>query len=402
MDHLSTGKRSFSGDSKWIRRKERLATECIRIATYSIILFTSIIFLTIIYKGSKVVLAPSYPFINTSFLTDKPETLHVYKPRQIEAQLIEANLRRVELEQRRSPYSGASQAELVGVEAAIKSLLTELSALEAQSRRGELLFSDSEFRALQKKPPLGDYTYENYAYSAGGIGPAIVGTCLLVLGSISLALLLGIPSAIYLSEYSRGGRMLRWIRLAVLNLAGVPSIVYGLFGFGLFVLFLNWGVSLIAGWFTLALMALPFVIVSSEEALKAIPHSFREGSLALGANKWTSIRTNVLPYALPGILTSSILSIARVAGETAPIMFTAAYALRDQLPWEGLESVGDFFFQGVMALPYHIYVTSAKLPQNDYTEDMQYGAVFVFMLLVGSLTLTSILLRGKIEKQQRW
>src|SRR2546423_746228 len=182
-----------------------------------------------------------------------------------------------------------------------------------------------------------------------------------------LALGIGISSAIYLSEYSRNGRLIRLVRVAILNLAGVPSIVFGLFGFGLFVIFFGWNVSLIAGWFTLGLMVLPAIITASEESLRAVPQGLREGSLALGASKWQTIRKNVLPYALPGILTSSILGIARVAGETAPIMFTAAYAMRDEMPWQ-VSHWTNFFFQGVMALPYHIYVVSSKIPQNEYTE----------------------------------
>jgi phosphate transport system permease protein len=210
--------------------------------------------------------------------------------------------------------------------------------------------------------------------------------------------------AVYLSEYSRPGKVLQIIRLSILNLSGVPSIVFGLFGFGMFVLFFGWGVSMLAGWFTLAIMVLPVIITASEESMRAIPKGFREGSLALGASKWTTIRTNVLPYALPGILTSSIMGIARVAGETAPIMFTAAFALRDQLPWEGLSTSTwtDFFFQGVMALPYHIYVVSAKIPQNEYTRTMQYGAAFVFLVIVGFFALSSIILRIRIRKKYRW
>ena len=173
--------------------------------------------------------------------------------------------------------------------------------------------------------------------------------------------------------------MIRLVRVAILNLAGVPSIVFGLFGFGLFVIFFGWNVSLLAGWFTLGLMVLPAIITASEESLRAVPQGLREGSLALGATKWQTIRKNVLPYALPGILTSSILGIARVAGETAPIMFTAAYAMSDEMPWQ-VARWTDFFFQGVMALPYHIYVVSSKIPQNEYTERVQYGGAFVFLV----------------------
>ena len=243
---------------------------------------------------------------------------------------------------------------------------------------------------------------KDYAYSGGGIFPAIVGTLLLVVGAMVIAIILGVFCAIFLAEYGKSGKFLSIIRLAILNLAGVPSIIFGLFGFGLFVIFLDWNVSLLAGWFTLAFMVLPVVITASEEALRSIPQGFRESSLALGATKWTMIKTSVLPYAMPGILTSSILGVARAAGETAPIMFTAAYAKRSELPWQGLEHWTDFFFQGVMALPYHIYVVSAKIPQNEYTADMQYGTAFVFLLLVLSIASLSILLRNRLRKKYRW
>ena len=242
----------------------------------------------------------------------------------------------------------------------------------------------------------------DYAYSGGGIFPAIIGTLLLVIGAMGIAIVLGVFCAIFLAEYGKAGKFLSMVRLAILNLAGVPSIIFGLFGFGLFVIFLDWNVSLLAGWFTLAFMVLPIVITASEEALRSIPQGFRESSLALGATKWTMIKTSVLPFAMPGILTSSILGVARAAGETAPIMFTAAYAKRSDLPWEGLEHWTDFFFQGVMALPYHIYVVSAKIPQNAYTADMQYGTAFVFLLLVVGVASLSIILRNRLRKKYRW
>jgi phosphate transport system permease protein len=169
----------------------------------------------------------------------------------------------------------------------------------------------------------------------------------------------------------------------------------------MFVIFFGWNVSLLAGWFTLAFMVLPVVITASEEALKAVPQGLRAAALALGATRWQTIRTAVLPYALPGILTSSILGIARVAGETAPIMFTAAYVVRDRLPWE-VERAVDFLFQGVMALPYHIYVVSSKIPQNEYTERVQYGTAFVFLLLVALVAAASILLRNRLRSRLRW
>ena len=148
-------------------------------------------------------------------------------------------------------------------------------------------------------------------------------------------------------------------------------------------------------------MVLPVIITASEEALKAVPKGFREGSLALGATQLQTIFTNVLPYALPGILTSSVLSIARVAGETAPIMFTAAYVVRDELPWQVHRFV-DFFFQGVMALPYHIYVVASKIPQNEYTRDVQYGTVFVFLFIVAAIAMTSIILRVRLRSKYKW
>jgi len=262
---------------------------------------------------------------------------------------------------------------------------------------------DVEFRGVySRKVDAAGINPKTYSYSGGGIFPAIVGTVLLVLGSMTIALILGIFSAIYLSEYAKPGPFLNVIRLSILNLAGVPSIVFGLFGLGMFVLFFDWNVSLLAGCFTLAFMVLPVIITASEESLRSIPQGFREGSLALGATKWTSIRTNVLPYALPGILTSSVLGVARVAGETAPIMFTAAYALRDNLPWEGLDNPFDFFFQGVMALPYHIYVVSSKIPQNVYTERMQYGTAFVFLVIVAGIAFSSIMLRIRMRKKYKW
>jgi phosphate transport system permease protein len=242
---------------------------------------------------------------------------------------------------------------------------------------------------------------ESLVYSSGGIFPCIVGTVLLVVGSMTIALALGVCAAIYLNEYARDGRFIRFVRLAILNLAGVPSIVFGLFGFGMFVIFFGWNVSLLAGWFTLAFMVLPVVITASEESLKAVPMGFREGSLALGASKWQTIRKNVLPYALPGILTSSILGIARVAGETAPIMFTAAYVVRDKLPWQ-VAKAGDFFFQGVMALPYHIYVVSSKIPQNEFTERVQYGTAFVFLVIVALIATASIVLRNHLRSRYKW
>lgn len=332
------------------RRSETTFFWLFRIATYLVLCCGLGIFGTIIFKGAPTVFKASPPFINTTFLTQAPESLYIF---------------------------------------------------EYQGKKMEM--GDKEFRAFKAEhPDAANVKADSIAYSSGGIFPCIVGTILLVVGSMTIALVLGVAAAIYLNEYARDGQFIRFVRLAIVNLAGVPSIVFGLFGFGMFVIFFGWNVSLLAGWFTLAFMVLPVVITASEESLKAVPKGFREGSLALGATRWQTIRKNVLPYALPGILTSSILGIARVAGETAPIMFTAAYIVRDKLPWEGLTHATDFFFQGVMALPYHIYVVSSKIPQNAYTERVQYGTAFVFLMIVGLIATTSIILRNNLRNRYKW
>lgn len=367
------------------RRGEQLISLALRLCAYFALLAAGVIFVHIALRGAPVVFQASPPFLNLSFLTGHPQTLHVYQPRELAA----------EVEALRRTLQGTEPAMAAGDEKTREALTARFEELQNRLEEECLLYSDDALRALRNPPEETDYVYSNFAYSAGGIGTAIVGTLLLVAGSICISLLLGVSSAIYLSEYSKPGLMLQIIRLSVLNLSGVPSIVFGLFGFGFFVLLFGWGVSLLAGWFTLAMVALPVVIASSEEALRAVPDSYREASLGLGASKWTAIRTNVLPYAMPGILTTSILGIARVAGETAAILFTAAFALRDQLPWEGLGGADEFVHQGVMALPYHIYVLCAKLPQNAYTQDMQYGTVFVLLTLVGLCAGASIYLRQK-------
>jgi phosphate transport system permease protein len=332
-----------------LQRWERVMFWLFRVATYTVLGCGAAIFLNIVVKGSRTVFQSKAPFVNLAFLTEAPESLYIF---------------------------------------------------EWEGKKLEL--GDRDFRAFKEThPAAAKVATESYVYSAGGIYPCIVGTVLLVVGSMTIALLLGVCAAIYLNEYAREGKFIRFVRLAILNLAGVPSIVFGLFGFGMFVIFFGWNVSLLAGWFTLAFMVLPVVITASEESLKAVPMGFRAGSLALGATKWQTIQKNVLPYALPGILTSSILGIARVAGETAPIMFTAAYVVRDKLPWD-VSKVSDFFFQGVMALPYHIYVVSSKIPQNEYTERVQYGTAFVFLLVVATIATSSIILRNKLRSRYKW
>ncbi len=228
----------------------------------------------------------------------------------------------------------------------------------------------------------------------GGIFPAIVGTFYLVAGTIAVALPLGMASAIYLNEYARQGRFTRYTRLAIVTLAGVPSIVFGLFGLGLFVLFFKFGASIIAGSLTLACMILPTIIVSSEEALRAVPMSLREGSLALGATKWETIRKNVLPYSTPGMLTGSILGIGRAAGETAPILLTVAAFYLPKLP----KSI----FDQVMALPYHLYILATQHPEASNVRPMQYGTALVLIALVLGVNLGAIIMRSRLRKRLKW
>jgi len=225
---------------------------------------------------------------------------------------------------------------------------------------------------------------------AGGIFPAIVGTVYLVAATIAFAIPVGVFSAIYLVEYAKENLMTRLVKLAIINLAGVPSIVYGLFGLGLFVIFLQFGPSIIAGSLTLAIMILPIIITTSKEALDSVPRSYREASLALGASKWQTIQHVVLPNALPGILTGTILGISRAAGETAPILFTVAAFYLPRLP----SSV----FDQVMVLPYHLYVISTQIPniKTEYT----YGTALVLVGLVLMTNFIAIVLRSKYRKKQ--
>lgn len=228
----------------------------------------------------------------------------------------------------------------------------------------------------------------------GGIFPAILGTFLLVIGTIVVALPLGMFSAIYLNEYAKQNKITQTIRMAIVTLAGIPSIVFGLFGLGLFVITLNFGVSLFAGSLTLACMILPTIIVASEEALKSVPKYMREGSLALGATKWETIYKNVLPYALPGMLTGSILGVGRAAGETAPILLTAAAFFLPELPTS--------VFDQVMALPYHLYILATQHPDAQKILPMQYGTALVLLILVVGLNLVAIILRIRVRKKYNW
>lgn len=230
--------------------------------------------------------------------------------------------------------------------------------------------------------------------SEGGIFPAIVGTFYLVFGTMLAALPLGMASAVYLSEYARQTLFTRSIRLAIITLAGVPSIVFGLFGLGMFVIFFGFGASILAGSLTLACMVLPTIIVASEEALRAVPQTLREGSLALGATQWQTIWKNVLPYSLSGMLTGSILGIGRAAGETAPILLTVAAFFLPKLP----QSI----FDQVMALPYHLYILATQHPEAHKVRPLQYGTALVLLVLVISLSFGAMLLRSYFRRKYRW
>jgi phosphate transport system permease protein len=237
------------------------------------------------------------------------------------------------------------------------------------------------------KPPT-------HSMTEGGIMPAILGTIYLTLGAIAVGLPLGIASAIYLTEYARQGRIVRLIKVGINCLAGVPSVVFGLFGLGFFVIFLKFGSSIVSGSLTLGFLILPTIIGASEEALKAVPQTFREASLSLGVSKWQTTYRIVLPNALPGILTGSILGIGRAAGETAPIMFTAAAYFTAKLPGS--------VFDEVMALPYHIYVLATAGTNIEATRPIQFGTVLVLVAVVLGIDLVAIIIRSYMRRNKRW
>lgn len=227
---------------------------------------------------------------------------------------------------------------------------------------------------------------------SGGIMPAILGTVILTFGTAIVCMPLAIGAAIYLAEYAGDNRLTRWIRMAMINLSGIPSVVYGLFGLGIFVLFLGMGTSILAGSLTLGIMTLPVVISTSEEAILAVPQRFRVVSLSLGATRWQTIWHQVLPQALSGILTGVILGLSRAAGETAPLLFTAAAFYLPELP----RSVYD----QTMALPYHLYVISTQVPGMPLS--IQYGTALVLLLIVLSLTLAATLVRTRMRRRREW
>ena len=226
----------------------------------------------------------------------------------------------------------------------------------------------------------------------GGIFPAIVGTVVLTFVTAIVSIPISVGAAVYLAEYARDTWLTRAIRLAIINLAGIPSVVYGLFGLGLFVLFMGLGTSIVAGGLTLGLMTMPIVISTAEEALLAVPQRFRVVSRSLGASHWQTVRQVVLPNALPGILTGVILGLERAAGETAPILFTVAAFYLPQLPRSLLDQT--------MALPYHLYVISTQVPGMPL--QIQYGTALVLLVLVLSMNVVATIIRSRFRRRRQW
>jgi phosphate transport system permease protein len=226
----------------------------------------------------------------------------------------------------------------------------------------------------------------------GGIWPAIVGTLLLTLGTAAVAVPIGLMAAIYLSEYASDSPFTRTIRIAIINLAGIPSVVYGLFGLALFVIFMRLGSSIAAASLTLAIMTLPVIISTSEEALRSVPQSFRLVSISMGGTRWQTIRRVVLPQALPGILTGVILGLERAAGETAPILFTGATFFLPKLP----QSI----FSETMALPYHLFVISTQVPGMPIR--IQYGTALVLLIFVLAMNLIATSIRSYYRRKRQW
>ncbi|HCE16826.1 MAG TPA: phosphate ABC transporter permease PtsA [Anaerolinea thermolimosa] len=226
----------------------------------------------------------------------------------------------------------------------------------------------------------------------GGILPAIVGTFYLTLGTAVFSVPLGIAAAIYIAEYAPDNFWTRLIRIAIINLAGIPSVVYGLFGLGLFVLFLRFGTSILAASLTLSIMTLPVIISTAEEALRSVPQAFRTVSIGLGATRWQTVWRIVLPQALPGIVTGVILGLERAAGETAPILFTGAAFFLPRLPQSPLDAT--------MALPYHIFVISTQVPGMPVK--IQYGTVLVLLVFVLGMNLIATLIRQRARARRMW
>ncbi len=226
----------------------------------------------------------------------------------------------------------------------------------------------------------------------GGILPAIIGTLYLTVGTAVFSVPLGIAAAIYLAEYAKDTALTRMIRLAIINLAGIPSVVYGLFGLGLFVLFLKFGTSILAASLTLSIMTLPVIISTAEESLRSVPQSFRTVSISLGATRWQTIRRIVLKEALPGILTGVILGLERAAGETAPILFTGAAFFLPRLPGSP--------FDATMALPYHLFVISTQVPEMPI--QIQYGTALVLLVFVLTMNVIATVIRSRARAKRQW
>ena len=247
----------------------------------------------------------------------------------------------------------------------------------------------------QGSPAISGEFLSGFPYNgmrAGGILPAIIGTLYLTLGTAVFSVPLGVAAAIYLSEYAADTSLTRLIRIAIINLAGIPSVVYGLFGLGLFVLFLQFGTSILAASLTLSIMTLPVIISTAEEALRAVPQAFRTVSISLGATRWQTIRRIVLKEALPGILTGVILGLERAAGETAPILFTGAAFFLPRLPHSP--------FDATMALPYHLFVVSTQVPEMPI--QIQYGTALVLLAFVLSMNLIATVIRSRARAKRQW
>lgn len=234
--------------------------------------------------------------------------------------------------------------------------------------------------------------YPRDGMRAGGILPAIIGTIYLTLGTAIFSVPIGIAAAIYLAEYAIDNRWTQLIRIAIVNLAGIPSVVYGLFGLGLFVLFLKLGTSILAASLTLSIMTLPVIISTAEESLRAVPQSFRVVSISMGATRLQTIWRIVLPESLPGILTGIILGLERAAGETAPILFTGAAFFLPRLPGSPMDAT--------MALPYHLFVISTQVPSMPIK--IQYGTALVLMVFVLGMNLLATTIRSRARARRQW
>ncbi len=227
---------------------------------------------------------------------------------------------------------------------------------------------------------------------AGGIYPAIIGTIYLTLGTAIFSVPLGVAAGIYLAEYASDNAATRLIRIAIINLAGIPSVVYGLFGLGLFVLFLQLGTSILAASLTLSIMTLPVIISTTEEALRSVPNAFRVVSTSLGGTRWQTTWRITLPQAMPGVITGIILGLERAAGETAPILFTGAAFFLPRLPASPMDAT--------MALPYHIFVISTSVPGMPL--EIQYGTVLVLLVFVLGMNLLATLIRNRARARRQW